>query len=93
MMTKHERQQLRQIERELVATDPRLAMLMSGAYRRSARRAARRQRLLLVLLDLLALALVGWAAATGLLVLIFVSSLVTVLAMSLHVVRRRLRTV
>jgi hypothetical protein len=88
MMTNQERQQLRLIERELVAADPRLAMIMSGgAYRRSVRRATRRRRLLLVLVDLLALALIVLAVATGLLPLIMVSSAVTLLALTMHVIR------
>jgi DUF3040 family protein len=93
-MTKQEREQLRQIERALAADDPRLAMVMSGGtYQRSVRRAARRRRLLLVTIDLLALVTIVAAAASGLLVLIFLGSLVTLLALCLHVVGKRVRTV
>lgn len=89
MMTKEERRQLRQIERELASSDPRLALLMSGGtYRRSSPALA-----LLVLFDILAVAMIVLAVATGELVLVFASSLITVVAMSLHVVRKRLRTV
>jgi hypothetical protein len=90
MMTKQERRQLREIERGLHASDPRLVMLMSGG---TYRRAPAGRRIVLVLVDLLALATIVLAAATGLLPVIFLSSLVTVFAMSLHVVRRRARTV
>ena len=48
---------------------------------------------MIVSIDLLALALIGLAAATGLLVLIFLCSLVTLLAMSMHLVGRKVRTV
>lgn len=89
MMTKEERRQLRQIERELDASDPRLALLMSGGtYPRTAP-----SRTLLILFDVLAVSMVVVAVATGALALIFASSLVTVLAMSMHMVRRRVRPV
>lgn len=91
MMTEDERRLLREIERGLMTTDPKLVLLMSGGtYRRPARR---RRRATVVMLDLLALAMIVLSAATGSLVLIFVSSLATVLAVGLHVVRRRARTV
>lgn len=90
MMTDEERRQLRLIERELAASDPRLALLMSaGRYRR---RPGPRLAWL-VLADVLAVVMIALAVATGLFVLILVSSLVTVLATSLHVVRRRARSV
>ena len=90
MMTDEERRQLRLIERDLAASDPRLALLMSaGRYRR--RPGPRLAWLIPV--DILTVAMVVLAAATGLLVLIFASSLMTVLALSLHVIRRRARSV
>ena len=89
MMTKEERRQLRQIERELASSDPRLALLMTGGrYRRPAPALA-----LLVLVDILAVAMIVLAVATGVLVLVFASSVVTVIAMTMHVIRKRLRTV
>jgi DUF3040 family protein len=90
MMTKQERRTLREIERGLYATDPRLVMLMSGG---TYRQAPASRRAMVVLVDLLALAMIALAAATGTWALVFVSMLVTLLAMSLHVVRRRARTV
>jgi hypothetical protein len=91
MLTKQEQRQLREIERGLHASDPRLVMLMSGGTYRKAPPA--RRRTTLVLLDALAFIMIVLAAATGALVLIFLSTLVTMFAMSLHVVRRRARTV
>jgi hypothetical protein len=89
MMTKQERRQLREIERELQVSDPRLDLLMSGGtYPRPFP-----SRLVLVLVDLLAAAMIVVAVVTGLLVLILLSSLTTVLAMSMHVVRKRVRSV
>lgn len=94
MISKQEQQQLREIERGLIATDPRLVLLMAGGtYQQPARRPVRRGRALLLFVDLLALVMVVLAAATGLLMLIFASSLVSALAISLHVVRRRARLV
>jgi hypothetical protein len=90
MMTKQERRQLREIERGLHASDPRLVMLMSGG---TYRQAPANRRTTLVLVDVLALATIVLAVATGVLAVIFLCSLVTVFAMSLHVVRRRARTV
>jgi hypothetical protein len=90
MMTDEERRQLRQIERDLAADDPRLALLMSG---RRYRRRPTPPLAWIVPVDIVAIAMLVLAVATGLLVLIFVSTLVTVLALSLHVIRRRARSV
>ncbi len=62
--------------------------MSGGTYRRPGP-----GRALLVLVDVLAVAMVVLAVATGVLALIFASSLVTLIALSVHTVRKRVRTV
>lgn len=91
MLTNEERQALRQIERAMHESDPRLVMLLSGG--RAYRRTESRRRLARVIVDLFAVATMVLAAATGLLVLIFLCALATVAAACMHIVHKRARLV
>jgi hypothetical protein len=89
MLSRKERQRLRQIERAVYATDPHWARLISGgrpsAYERKRRKLNR-------WLDLFAGALLLLGALTGLLLVILPGVTVAILAAFLHISRRRRAT-
>jgi hypothetical protein len=89
MLSRQERQRLRQIERAIYATDPHWARLISGG-RPSAYE--RKRRKLNHWLDILAGVLLLLGALTGLLLVILPGITVAILATSLHISRRRRAT-
>jgi Flp pilus assembly protein TadB len=90
MLTKQERQQLRQIERNIYATDPHWARLIAGG--RPSEFERKRHRVRNLVLDVLAALVVLAGVLLGQLVLISLGVAVAVVAACLHVSRRR-RTV
>ena len=86
MMSKRERRQLRQIERNEYATDPRWATLMSS-WQPSRR--GRYRRLAVVALLVIAAALVVLSVMAGAVVLVLAAGVVTIMAAVLHVVSRQ----
>ncbi len=86
MMSRQERQQLRQIERGIYESDPHWARLISGGWPSAYERKRRKVN---VLVDVVAVVLLLVGVLTGALVVIVAGVLCGIVAGRLHVSRRR----
>ena len=86
MMTRQERRQLRQIERELYAADPNWARLIAGGW---PSRRERQRRTLNLTLDVLAIFLLAVGLVANVPIAVITGLITAMFAIRLHIARRR----
>jgi Flp pilus assembly protein TadB len=86
MMSRQERRQLRQIERNLYAADPHWAKLISGGW---PSRQERKRRTLNMTLDVIAVVLLVLGLLANVFIAVIAGVVTAVFALRLHVARRR----